>query len=407
MATSTTTELRGFDAYPVRLGDELRGERASLGKSLLDVQRELRIKASHIDAIENSDPAGIPHAGYVPGYVRAYARYLGLDEAEVLRRFCEESGFAPTSAAIGPGSGSGPKRTSRARGELDAVLAGSRLAAVSRSESFNGDLGATLRGLGSLAVLVGVLWGLGYGGWALLQNIQRVEFSPLPDAPAALASVPDLAPAPQFGTPVSEPVPVLDARALAAVYAEQEVAPPRIRHRDAPISTIDPQQAGVYGATADMADLFGIERPIRASSPQFAAADAGSTGGQSEARITLDEIIANLQELPTAPPGVVLVFVEEAWVRVRNSGGQTVHEALMRGGQRWALPEDAEGLTLRAGNAGGVFVEIDGERFGPFGRPGAVVSNVPLDADALRGSLARAETAMTTSSLDGGAVRAR
>lgn len=406
MATSQTTELRGFDAYPVRLGDELRGERASLGRSLLDVQRDLRIKAAHIDAIENADPSGIPHAGYVPGYVRAYARYLGLDEGEVLRRFCEESGFVPAAATIGSAAGRGPRTTARAQGELDAVLAGSRLAAVSRSESFNGDLGATLRGLGSLAVLLGVLWGLGYGGWALLQNIQRVEFSPLPDAPAALASVPALDPMPQTGAPAGEPVPVLDARALAAVYAAQEVAPPRIRHRDAPISTIDPQQAGVYGATTEMAALFGIERPVAASSRR-SSADALAEGAQSEAQITLDEIIASLQDISEAPPGVVLVFVEEAWVRVRDDRGQTVHEALMRGGQRWALPDGAEGLTLRAGNAGGVFVEIDGERFGPFGRSGAVVSNVSLDADALRGNLARAEVPMTTSSLDGGAVRAR
>ncbi len=31
-----------------RLGDLMRGERATLGKSLLDVQRELRIRASYV-----------------------------------------------------------------------------------------------------------------------------------------------------------------------------------------------------------------------------------------------------------------------------------------------------------------------------------------------------------------------
>ena len=51
-----TSEVRGFDAFELRLGDLMRGERATLGKSLLDVQRELRIKASYIAAIENADP---------------------------------------------------------------------------------------------------------------------------------------------------------------------------------------------------------------------------------------------------------------------------------------------------------------------------------------------------------------
>ena len=43
--------LRGFDAFELRLGDVMRGERATLGKSLIDVQRELKIKATYIAAI--------------------------------------------------------------------------------------------------------------------------------------------------------------------------------------------------------------------------------------------------------------------------------------------------------------------------------------------------------------------
>ena len=44
----------GFDDFDVRLGDLMRGERATMGKSLLDVQRDLKIKASYIAAIENA-----------------------------------------------------------------------------------------------------------------------------------------------------------------------------------------------------------------------------------------------------------------------------------------------------------------------------------------------------------------
>ena len=40
----------GTDGIEVRLGDLMRGERATLGKSLLDVQRELRIRASYVAA---------------------------------------------------------------------------------------------------------------------------------------------------------------------------------------------------------------------------------------------------------------------------------------------------------------------------------------------------------------------
>ena len=36
---------KGFDDFELKLGDTLRGERATLGKSLVEVQNELKIKA--------------------------------------------------------------------------------------------------------------------------------------------------------------------------------------------------------------------------------------------------------------------------------------------------------------------------------------------------------------------------
>ena len=82
---------RGFDDFELRLGDVMRGERATIGKSLLDVQRELKIKATYIAAIENADPAVFETQGFIAGYVRSYARYLDLDPDWAFSRFCQES----------------------------------------------------------------------------------------------------------------------------------------------------------------------------------------------------------------------------------------------------------------------------------------------------------------------------
>ena len=41
----TPLKLRGFDDFDICLGDIMRGERATLGKSLVDVQKELKINA--------------------------------------------------------------------------------------------------------------------------------------------------------------------------------------------------------------------------------------------------------------------------------------------------------------------------------------------------------------------------
>ena len=85
---------KGFDDFELRLGDTLRGERATLGKSIIEVQNELKIKAAYISAIENCDAVAFDTPGFVAGYVRSYARYLNLDPDEVFQKFCSESGFA-------------------------------------------------------------------------------------------------------------------------------------------------------------------------------------------------------------------------------------------------------------------------------------------------------------------------
>ena len=51
-STAEVDKPKGFDDFELRLGDVMRGERATMGKSLLDVQRELKIKATYIAAIE-------------------------------------------------------------------------------------------------------------------------------------------------------------------------------------------------------------------------------------------------------------------------------------------------------------------------------------------------------------------
>ncbi len=98
-------EPQGFDGFDLRLGDLMRGERATMGKSLLDVQRELKIKAAYIAAIENCDPSAFETPGFIAGYVRSYARYLNMDPEWAFETFCRESGFE-TSHGMSPSASS-------------------------------------------------------------------------------------------------------------------------------------------------------------------------------------------------------------------------------------------------------------------------------------------------------------
>ena len=138
----------GLDGFEMRLGDMMRGERATLGKSLLDVQRELRIRAAYIAAIENCDVSAFDAPSFIAGYVRSYARYLGMDQDWVFRRFCAESGFQP---AHGLGPAPAPARPGRQAVDPAEALANPRALYLPRPESFWSSLEP--RAIGSAMVM--------------------------------------------------------------------------------------------------------------------------------------------------------------------------------------------------------------------------------------------------------------
>ncbi len=75
-----------------RLGEELRDARFALGFSIEDIAASLRIRRPCLVALEEGRVRDLPAPAYAVGFVRTYARALGLDEDEVVRRFREASG---------------------------------------------------------------------------------------------------------------------------------------------------------------------------------------------------------------------------------------------------------------------------------------------------------------------------
>lgn len=77
-----------------RLGEELRDARLALGLSVEDMAASLRIRRGYLAALEEGRLRDLPAPAYALGFVRSYARALGLDEDEMVRRFREGSGPA-------------------------------------------------------------------------------------------------------------------------------------------------------------------------------------------------------------------------------------------------------------------------------------------------------------------------
>ena len=178
---------KGFDDFDLRLGDLMRGERATLGKSLLDVQRDLKIKATYIAAIENADVSAFETPGFIAGFVRSYARYLGMDPDYAFAKFCHEANFevAHGMSAAASSTSLAAKRA-RADEGFDPI-ANSSIAFGPAQQNFLHRIepGA----LGSVAVLVALIGALGYGGWSVLQEVQRVQLAPVDEAPVVVAEI--------------------------------------------------------------------------------------------------------------------------------------------------------------------------------------------------------------------------
>ena len=368
-------EPKGFDDFDLRLGDIMRGERATIGKSLLDVQRELKIKASYISAIENSDPSAFETPGFIAGYVRSYARYLGLDPEWAFSKFCEEGNFAVahgmSSAASGP-------RAAKISAAKSAGLGANQFEQpntpfVPRAESIFSRIepGA----LGSSLVLVALIGFIGYGGWSVLQEMQRVQFAPVEQTPGVTAQVDPLVPAEGLvaASDITTTLSAPDAEALDRLFRAPTLDVPVMVARDGPIATLDPNKvATVVEAPREAPTLGG-----GANNDPILQAVELALGEQAPAQPTV-------RVTGTDIPEVVMFAARPAWVQVKAADGTTLFEKILDAGEGWALPKTEVTPLLKSGNAGSVYFAMDGQVYGPAGDGPSIVREVALGADDLR-----------------------
>ncbi|WP_299821862.1 helix-turn-helix domain-containing protein [uncultured Jannaschia sp.] len=386
----------GYDSFDARLGDEMRGERATIGKSLLDVQRELRIKASYISAIENTDLAAFDSLSFVAGYVRSYARYLGLDPEVTFARFCEESGFGgsvtlkpmetetPRRMALHelPLPGWKPAESASAKATpaaADPLLGTANPFAKKTRPVFAGfEPGA----LGSLAVLAILVGGLGYGGWTVIEEIQRVHVAPVEQEPTLVVDVDPLAPSDTLDNAAAgdDGMEASTHDRLAELYRPKPLDAPVLVARDSPISTIPPGTNGAFAALRPAEPDAAVIPPR----PDLMTASVDAALLEALGEATPAEAPAPPRVLAEAPETVVLVAARAAWVRVRSAEGATLFEKVLEPGETYEVPVAEAPATLRTGNSGAVYMSVAGETYGPVAPGIKVVSNVTLTADAVR-----------------------
>lgn len=110
---SMTTVVRSADPFGrgpapaspdfAQVGQYLKAVREYRGLSLTQVAAETRVRRLYLNALEEGDHGPLPSRPFAVGYVRAYARVLGLDGDEIVARFRTEfpEDRAPLRAPIG------------------------------------------------------------------------------------------------------------------------------------------------------------------------------------------------------------------------------------------------------------------------------------------------------------------
>lgn len=384
LGQGTPANAPAFDDFEMRLGDIMRGERATMGKSLLDVQRELRIRASYVAAVENCDVSAFDAPSFVSGYVRSYARYLGMDPDWVFQRFCQESGFQPVHG-MAPAA-AGPKPTRRPADPAEA-LANPKALFIPQKESFWSSVEP--RAIGSVLVMAGLALGLGYGGWAVLQEVQKVNLTPSDQSPAVIATLD-----PVQDTAAAEPVDMAAAdlpqpEALDRVYRPQALDVPELTPRDTPIAAIDPGlQAAETPQVREAAAAPAIAAPSAAPLPGMAGVQTAMAGPQPEGAA-----VQPVRTLAPDAPQVEIMAARPAWVRVSAADGTVILEKTMDAGERFALPSTEQPPVLRTGNSGAVYFAVNGQTYGPAAPGPQVVKNVELSPTALTQKYALADPA--------------
>ncbi|MFK4765198.1 helix-turn-helix domain-containing protein [Desulfobaculum sp. SPO524] len=312
------------------LGDLFRQERERQGLTIDEVVEKTKISKINIEAIETANPDLLPHPVYAKGFVRNYARLLGLDVERLAGVMAVE--YPVESDAPGE--------------ELD-----SEPAMRAASEALDNENRRKTNLMVFIAAIVVIL--AGFGGYMAYDKLVAKK------APAEPVQQEEAAPA-----EVEQPTP-LDQLAEESVKEAQPEAVAEPAAEEA--ATAEPEAEDAAPAQAE-------EAPAQdaAATPAAPAAPAQSAPEQTEAAPVASEQPAQVAE---ARQRVEIVAKDVCWLLAKVDGGEenggvTVDVTLRPGQQK--LLRFAENMTVKLGNAGGVTVTLNGAPYDFKGEPGQV-----------------------------------
>ncbi len=305
------------------IGEFFRQVRETKGLTIEEVASKTRIRTDFVRALEEGNFAKLPDQVFARGFVRSYARSLGLDEEDAIHRFIQSAGAFYE------------KQDERERLKVRQVQ-------EERKRQAN-------RKAVAIAIGIAVL--------TLVFLLSREQSSLLVRKPA------------------TDPQPVSGKRAQAPVHdasdaqsrqePEHAVSPAKPKQTDTATAPSKPAaDNAAHGGAQPSASVasnqaappipppLGSDGPLGGISMEGAAPEAG------------DQLVLDLEA------------TELSWVVIQIDGGSP-QEALLRPGEK-AKWKGQDQFVLTLGNAGGVKAELNGKPQKPFGPSGKVARDIVL-----------------------------
>ena len=84
---------QAIDTRKIMIGGILRDARTAAGLSVTQVANKLNLTAQAIEALETNQYERLPGLTFARGYIRSYAKLLGLDDSELAKQFDQYAGL--------------------------------------------------------------------------------------------------------------------------------------------------------------------------------------------------------------------------------------------------------------------------------------------------------------------------
>ena len=332
-------EISGDSESPLQtVGQDLRAARLRRGDEIAQVSRALKIRKDHLDALEEDRLEDLPGKTYAIGFVRSYARHLGLDATEYVERFKRE-------------------------------ISGRTEDKVHEPAPIHQDDGRRLpQGWRIITGAVVIL--IGWGAWHLLSTETSTN-QPVPPAPVLnppKPPAPKPAPAPMQPAATPSPTAGTVAPAAADTTTSQQTAatPPPAAGAKTPATSLPPANVA---STTSLTTAPPPQAAQSASSALVPAVPASNGAGTVYGALNQN-------------PRVILRARGDVRVTVKNAEGQMILNRDLKSGDSYQVP-NTPGVTMATNNAGAVEMDLDGIALGRAGQPQQILGRVSLDPQSL------------------------